>query len=51
VPARFVTGNLNRVVKVYWLINQNNVAQRYSSVVTLQILRRGIYGDEDVQRE
>lgn len=46
VPAKFVLDNLNRVVKVYWLVNQDHVPYRYSSVVTLVIARRGIDGFE-----
>jgi hypothetical protein len=47
VPATFVLDNLNQVVKVYWMTYQNRVPHRYSSVVTLLIKRRGIYGDEN----
>ena len=47
VPAKYVLDNLNQVVKVYWLIYQDNVPYRYSSVVTLLIARRGIDGFEE----
>lgn len=51
VPAKWVLDNLNRTVKVYWLVHQSGRPQRYSKVVTLQIARRGIYGDEDMRQE
>lgn len=50
VPASYIWDNLNQVVKVYWLVYRNDVPQRYSSVVTLLIARRGIYGDEDIRQ-
>ncbi|QHF44911.1 hypothetical protein PspS35_14415 [Pseudomonas sp. S35] len=49
VPGKYVSDNLNRIVKVYWEVNHNGVPQRYSGVVTLQIARRGIFGFEDIR--
>jgi hypothetical protein len=49
VPAKYVSDNLNRIVKVYWEVNRNSVPQRYSGVVTLRIARRGIFGFEDMR--
>ncbi|PFG71767.1 hypothetical protein DM05_2140 [Pseudomonas poae] len=48
VPAKYVSDNLNRIVKVYWEVNRHGVPQRYSGVVTLRIARRGIFGFEDI---
>ncbi|MHA6575601.1 hypothetical protein [Pseudomonas yamanorum] len=48
VPAKFILDNLNRVVKVYWLVNLGGIPQRYSAVTTLQIARRNWSGDENL---
>ena len=50
VPAKFVLDNLNHIVKVYWLTHRNGAPQRYSSVVTVLIARRGIFGDDDIRQ-
>ncbi|MDR0189049.1 hypothetical protein RCO22_08885 [Pseudomonas yamanorum] len=48
VPAKFVLDNLNRIVKVYWLVNLGGTPQRYSGVTTVRIARRHTVDDENL---
>jgi len=42
VPASLVKDNLNHTVKVYWTLHESGQVERYSDVLTLQIVRQGL---------